>query len=244
MATTRKSDEKLIRETLIGDGNAFGFLVERYQQGVYALVWSMVRDFARAEDIAQDAFITAYQQLPKLRDPSRFPGWLRRITSNTARMWIRNHSGREAQGDLDQMTVPKTIGGLDDDVIRILAALPEKKKQVAILCYMNGASRKDTARLLGVPEGVLRKRLYDAKRLLQRRIVEAAEKNLEEHLLPKDFARRCVCACERGREVKRMEVISMADEKKKKNCGCGCLPMDKTKEKKRSKQKRKKQSKS
>jgi RNA polymerase sigma factor (sigma-70 family) len=241
MAKTRKSDENLIREALAGDGNAFGFLVERYQQGVYALVWSMIHDFATAEDITQEALITALRQLPKLRDASRFPSWLRKIASNTARMWIRKHSGREAQGNPDQMTVQKGKGGLDDDVTGILALLPEKMKQAAVLCYMDGASRKDTARLLGVPEGTLRKRLHDAKKLLQKRIAETAEKNLEEHLLPKDFARRCVCACERAREAKQMEVISMANEKKKKNCGCGCLPLNKTKKKTRSKQKRKKQ---
>ena len=53
MATTRKSDEILIRDFLAGDVNVFGTLVNRYEQGVYALVWSMVHDFAGAEDITQ-----------------------------------------------------------------------------------------------------------------------------------------------------------------------------------------------
>ncbi len=237
MATTRKSDEILIRDFLAGDGNVFGTLVNRYQQGVYALVWSMVHDFAGAEDITQETFLTAFRQLPKLRDPSRFPGWLRKIASNAARMWLRKNSARETRANVDHLAASKTGGGLDDDVVRILATLPEKKKQVAILCYMDGASRKDTARLLGIPEGAMRKRLHDAKKLLQRRIVETAEKNLEEHLLPRNFAHRCVCACERAREAKESEEVSMADEKKKTKCGCGCLPKEKTKEKKQSNRK-------
>ena len=99
--------------------------------------------------------------------------------------------------------------------------MPEKKRQVAILCHVDGASRKGAARFLGVPEATLRKRLHDAKRVLQRRIVEAAEKNLEEHLLPRDFASRCICECKRAVDAKRKEIMSMTAEKKA-DCGCGC----------------------
>ena len=117
-----------------------------------------------------------------------------------------------------------------EEIARILISLPEEKRRVAILCYMDGVSRKDVARLFDVPEATLRKRLHDTKKLLQKRIVDAAEKNLEEHLLPRDFASRCICACRRAMDARRREVISMSKYKKK--CDCGCLPQAKAKGKK------------
>ena len=92
---------------------------------------------------------------------------------------------------------------LREEVADILASLPQQKREVAILCYLDGVSRKDAARFLGISETALRKRLHDAKRLLQREIVEAAEKSLEEHLLPKGFASRCVCGCKHALDANR-----------------------------------------
>ena len=230
------SDADLIRDVLAGDGEVFGTLVTRYQQGVYALVWARVKDFASAEDLTQEAFITAYEQLPKLRDPATFPAWLRRIAVNRARMWLHRHSRREVKGDLGMVpAADREVTGLREEIARILISLPEEKRRVAILCYMDGVSRKDVARLFDVPEATLRKRLHDTKKLLQKRIVDAAEKNLEEHLLPRDFASRCICACRRAMDARRREVISMSKYKKK--CDCGCLPQAKAKGKKNTESK-------
>ncbi len=240
-----RSDTSLIRDVLNGRTDAFSPLVARYQGGVYALVWSLVRDFASTEDLTQDVFITAYTRLSELREPARFPAWLRRIAANTARMRLRELSSRETTGDMDQVVAPNDTGGggLRKEIAEVLASLPQKKREVAILCYLDGVSRKDAARFLGVPEATLRKRLHDAKRVLQSKIVEAAEKNLEEHFLPKGFASRCICECKRAVDAKRKEMMSMSD--KRKNCGCGCWPWSRseTKGNRREKEKDKPRSK-
>lgn len=234
-------NETLIRAVLAGNVDAFGSLVARYQEGVYALVWSMVRDFAAAEDIAQEAFVTAYTRLSQLRDPARFPAWLRRIAANAARMWLRKHADRNTVASVNQVAAP-SVGGshFRDEIAEILAALPEKKRQAAILCYLDGVSRKDAARFLGVSETVLRKRLHDAKRVLQRRIIEAAERSFTEHLLPRDFVSRCVCGCKRSLDARRREVMSMAT--RKSSCRCGCLANSRTKRGTKAKKKSKKSS--
>ena len=59
-----------------------------------------------------------------------------------------------------------------------------------------------------------------------RRIVKAAERSMEDHLLPRGFAGRCICACNRALEAKQKEVLSMTV---KKDCGCGCQPPAKKK---------------
>jgi len=241
---SRKADETLIQEVLSGDRNAFGSLVARYQQSVFTLVGSMVHDLNAAEDITQEVFITAYTKLPELKDSKRFTAWLRKIATNTVRMWQRKPSNIKSQREVDQaISLEVKDKGLDEVILKALSSLPETKRQVAILCYMDGFSRKDVSRFLGVPESTLRKRLYDTKKLLQRKIVEAVERNLEEHLLPKDFAQRCICACSLAKEKKtkdRKEVLSMKTKKesKKKDCGCGCLPKSKAKQKSQPKKRR------
>jgi len=204
-----RPDATLIQAALAGTVEAFGPLVTRYQAGVYALALSMVRDPASAEDVTQEAFLAAYKRLSELRDPALFAPWLRRIAANAARTWLRRHARGEVLGDMNQNLAAEGADrrGLHGEIAEILASLPEKKRQVAILCYLDGVSRKEAARFLGVPEATLRKRLHDAKRLLQKRIVEVAEKNLEEHLLPRHFASRCVCACRRALAAKRKGVM-------------------------------------
>ena len=70
------SDGVIVRQCLKGDRDAFSLLVEKYQNAVYGLCYHMVGNFADAQDLAQEAFIRAYLDLVKIRDPARFSGWL------------------------------------------------------------------------------------------------------------------------------------------------------------------------
>jgi RNA polymerase sigma-70 factor (ECF subfamily) len=220
----RNSDAALVNAVLAGNVDAYDSLVKRYQKSVYATARSVVGDSATAEDIAQEAFMTALTRLSRLRDPAAFAAWLRRITANAARMWLRNQPSPKATSHMDSFVDSKTRETccLHDEVTSALNSLSATKREVATLCYMDGLSRKDAANFLGVNESTLRKRLHDAKRLLQRRIVEAAERNMEEHLLPRGFESRCICACQRALEARMKEVNPMRSDRK--DCGCGCWP--------------------
>ena len=81
---------RLVELALEGDEKAFGQLVKIYQNAVYATAFQIVGDFADAQDITQEVFVEAYIKLHQLRSPDRFAGWLRSVTMNTCRMWIRN----------------------------------------------------------------------------------------------------------------------------------------------------------
>ncbi len=61
------------------DLEAFEKIVERFQGMAYASAYALLNDAQLAEDVAQEAFIEAYLDLPKLREPAAFPGWFRRI---------------------------------------------------------------------------------------------------------------------------------------------------------------------
>ena len=58
---------------------AFGLIVQRFQDMAYGCAYTVLGDFHQAQDAAQEAFLAAFAQLPKLRQPKAFPGWFRQI---------------------------------------------------------------------------------------------------------------------------------------------------------------------
>lgn len=87
-------DARLVARCLEGDTDAFGPLVKRYQGMVYATAFYYVGRYGNAEDIAQDALLTAYRSLPRLKNPDQFGSWLKEITCRTSANWLRRHSKR------------------------------------------------------------------------------------------------------------------------------------------------------
>jgi DNA-directed RNA polymerase specialized sigma24 family protein len=78
----------------------------------------------------------------------------------------------------------------------LINELPDGLRAAAVLCFVEDVSPGAAASVLGLKPNTLRKRLFDARVRLQRQIVKKAEKELELHLLPNDFADRCVCRCQ------------------------------------------------
>src|SRR5436190_11253809 len=74
----------LVEKAKTGDREAYGELVVRFQNSVYAMALTRVRDPLEAQELAQDVFVHAMRKLPQLRDPRCFAGWLRRITARMA----------------------------------------------------------------------------------------------------------------------------------------------------------------
>ena len=106
--TVRTQDGHLIQKCLDGDSAAFGFLVDKYRQSVYALAYSRLGNFHDAEDVTQEAFITAYEKLHTLKRWENFYAWLYAITSNLCKMWFRsraNRPDREYIEDQDEETL-------------------------------------------------------------------------------------------------------------------------------------------
>ena len=84
-----QEDAILVNQALQGDQNSFGKLIEKYQHQIYGLAFHRVRNFADAEDIAQQVFLVAYENLGHLREPAKFSSWLRGIAENLIKMWGR-----------------------------------------------------------------------------------------------------------------------------------------------------------
>jgi RNA polymerase sigma factor (sigma-70 family) len=89
-----KEDKHYINRILKGESNAYAFLVNKYKSMAYSLAMKLVKNREDAEEIAQDAFIKAYQSLGQFRGSARFSTWLYRIVYNTAISKMRRSSSK------------------------------------------------------------------------------------------------------------------------------------------------------
>ncbi|MBI5623045.1 MAG: RNA polymerase sigma factor [Elusimicrobia bacterium] len=241
-------DARLVRKAVAGDRDAFGKLVRNYQKPLHALIWRLIGDAANAEEIAQDVFVTAYQKLEQLKDASRFGGWLRSIALSRCRMWwrLRKRESRTvpiplediAEADGSRSEAPAHEFERPLAVEPMIGRLPARLRTAALLCFMEGVSPAAAASILGLKPGTFRKRLHEARARLQREIVGTAERGFRMHLLPRDFAERCVCRCEKSR--RHAALLEVRPMNKKVACGCGCAGAAKVRGKKRRRSKAKK----
>ena len=179
----RNSDTQLIQLTLDGDDAAFAELVEKYQKQVHALAWRKIGDFHFAEEITQDTFIRAHQQLRTLKKPQRFASWLYVIASNLCSTWLRNKNIRAQLQDNIDITVDeeetyseyildennRITGETQRNVVqKLLAKLGESERTVMTLHYLGEMSCTEIGAFLGVSANTIKSRLRRAQKRLQK----------------------------------------------------------------------------
>jgi len=167
-----ESDAELVARALAGDGRAYEKLVDRYRPAVYGLAYHRTRDPDEAEDIAQEAFVRAYVNLSKLRDPARFGAWLATITHNASskRIAAKQRERREATSAPPPEDRRRTHVG--DTVRQALSGLPCGPRLALILHCVDGYSHAEIASFLGVPRSAVSGRIYRAKQKLRRQMME------------------------------------------------------------------------
>ncbi len=179
----RNSDAQLIQLTLDGDDAAFAELVEKYQKQVHALAWRKIGDFHFAEEITQDTFIRAHQQLRTLKKPQRFASWLYVIASNLCSTWLRNKNIRAQLQDNIDITVDeeetyseyildennRITGETQRNVVqKLLAKLGESERTVMTLHYLGEMSCTEIGAFLGVSANTIKSRLRRAQKRLRK----------------------------------------------------------------------------
>jgi len=150
---------------------AFEGLVVRYQDKVYRLAFSLTRDRARAEELAQDAFVKVWRALPRFDGRASLSTWLYAIARNTCLSALR-YDARRRMWPLDEMHEPaaRTLEGSTgtdlSGVWGLVDRLPEAQRQVITLFYLEDRSLREVGRLLDMPEGTVKSHLHRARRAL------------------------------------------------------------------------------
>ena len=158
-----------------GDHGAYGRIVLACQNTVTAIALAITRDVAASEDIAQEAFLKAWQQLDRLKNAASFLPWLRQITRNLARDHLRANRNRPLSGEGAEVAIqmaadPAPTPGerllqTEEEIVatEIISALPEESRETLLLYYREGQSSQQVASLLGLSDAAVRKRLSRAR---------------------------------------------------------------------------------
>ncbi|HUT75102.1 MAG TPA: sigma-70 family RNA polymerase sigma factor [Armatimonadota bacterium] len=194
----QRSDGELVDATLSGDHDAFGELVARYQDAVFGVAFHLVGDFEEARDIAQEAFINAYVQLPTLRSPDRFGRWLFRIASARAIDTLRRREHELVVADVqprtDQRLTQEAPVQLDlaCQLRQALAVLSKPTRLAVILHYVDGYSHNEVAQFIGISAGAVKVRLSRARARMRKEITEMVAEGLQGGSPGPEFAKMTV----------------------------------------------------
>ena len=179
----KNEDVELINRVLDGDDDAFSVLVSKYQKSVHALVWRKIEDFHIAEDITQETFLKAYQELASLKKPQRFSSWLYVIATNHSNTWLRKRrlSTQSIENTSDVQIEnatyseyissenERTVAEVQREVVKkILGQLQESDRTVMTLYYLGEMSYEEISEFLGISVSAIKNRLYRARQRLKK----------------------------------------------------------------------------
>lgn len=178
-----------VRRAQQGEVAAYGELVERFRDAVFALCYHRCEDFEAARDLAQDTFLRAYQRLHQLSRPEHFAAWLRRIAERVCVDWRRKQPP-EAPLDAgaDQAgPSPHEAAALRLAIRDALSRLPEAQRLATTLFYINGYSYREIAAFLSAPETTVKARLDAARETLRGALADLVGGGLQAQRPPDTF---------------------------------------------------------
>lgn len=162
----------LVERARDGDDVAFAELLDLDGDRCYAIAYRILRDVERAQDAVQQAFLLAWRELPRLRNPERFEVWLHRLLVNACyeefrryRRWSTNVRALPVDGP----SAPDETVSIDDrDALeRAFRRLSPEHRAVVVLHHHAGMPLASIAEVAGVPVGTVKSRLHTATRLLR-----------------------------------------------------------------------------
>lgn len=167
-----------------GDQQAFARLIQQTSNMVSSIAFAIVKDIDNSEDVAQQVYIGAWQQLSSLQNSASILPWLRQMTRYKALNFLRDHkvkqkvNGQQADELLAQFCDPDSDleGRLQRQQQSIILAdfvqkLPEESREIVLLYYREEQSSQQVARLLEQSEANVRKKLSRVRQLLQQQIL-------------------------------------------------------------------------
>jgi RNA polymerase sigma factor (sigma-70 family) len=178
-------DLEIVRRVQAGEVAAFDALVRKYRERIYSVVYHLTSNRDDAADLAQDAFIKAFQSINRFKGQSSFFTWLYRIAVNTTYTHLRKSrlrsffslddvkEGGESVEWLKELSVEPSIGKaayikeIQEKLNEAFQKLSIKHRTVVTLFEIEGFSHTEIAEIVGCSEGTVRSRLHYAKQQLQ-----------------------------------------------------------------------------
>ncbi len=176
--TSAQDEVNLVRQAKEGDRECFGQLMENHAPRAYRIAFAILQNQSDAEDIVQEAFITAYKSIKKLEKEGSFGSWLSRIVTTRAYSLLRKRQREqktiEATTSKFKMemshTASNTAANKHDfalDLREAITRLPELHRLVILLHYSEDAPTDEIANTLNRPAGTIRRILSESYRLLR-----------------------------------------------------------------------------
>jgi RNA polymerase sigma-70 factor (ECF subfamily) len=183
------SDLDLVRRAQAGDDDAFGELVERNRRAVFRAVLAALGSPAEADDVAQDAFVTAYRKLDSFRGEAAFRTWVLAIAWRKAldrrksmSRWLRltvappENEGEvtdwieQMPGDTRSQEDQLAAAQLQETVKRLIRTLPRKLRDALLLSGSGEYTYEQISHILAVPVGTVKWRVSEARRVLKQKM--------------------------------------------------------------------------
>ncbi|RUO66961.1 RNA polymerase sigma factor [Idiomarina ramblicola] len=167
-----------VEKAQAGNKPAFAEIVQRTQNLVTSVALAIVHDVKASEDIAQEAYILAWQKMKQLKRAQSFLPWLRQTTRHCAYQWLEKekHNHRQRQQPLDEeldhlMATEQPDTDLTEQqrqniIAQALSRLPDDSRDIVMLYYREQKSSEHVAELLGIDAATVRKRLSRARKSL------------------------------------------------------------------------------
>ena len=147
---------------------AFEVLLQRYQAKVFRLVFSIVGNRSRAEEVTQDAFLKIWQALAGFDGRASLSTWIYTIARNTSISHLRSEFYRKTLSLEDS---PEPFAAAEPvlsriETERLVANLPEEQREIIVLFYLQEQSIEDVAAMLDLPEGTVKSQLHRARKAM------------------------------------------------------------------------------
>ena len=182
-------DVELAQLSMAGDRAAFGELARRHGSAIRALLRRMGAEPALADDLAQDAFLAAFEAITDFRGEGSFAGWIKRIV---ARLYIRRWK-RRAELDPLPEGLERADESIDDgladarlDLDEALKALTPAERLCVSLCYGAGLSHAEAAEATNAPLGTVKSHIKRGLEKLRKRLAGDASEPLPTASSPQD----------------------------------------------------------
>jgi RNA polymerase sigma-70 factor (ECF subfamily) len=175
-------DRDYVDRILAGEPDAFESLVRKYNRLGGAIAFGILGDFHLAEDVVQEAFITAFRALSSLREPGKFRFWFAGLVRSKALDALRQRRTRQAVPLEEGLAAGGSFGGqspveeehmrdeLRQKVLDAIGELPPEDRTVVMLKHMEGLSYKEIAELTGSTVSSVESRLFRARNALRKKL--------------------------------------------------------------------------